>query len=278
MLVSAPERAQIQRIFVNAWGRVGNPREVKLRERLAPCCTDVVVNLNDCGDRSFRTFRSLRDYAESFAHFYELGLRVHVMSWVAPDALWIRSMAKTLAELVWGFGVEQAPLLDAEGKWASGFPGSRPATAELRHAARADAAALLRREFADLGLQYGVTDIPMVSEQVLRPLLRGAVYAMPQAHEFGLSLPGSIRRPGRYVAWTEKHWPSRLSPGTELIPHLAAYRRKQTAAGLRASIEAVRAHGRTAFGVWTDATFSRRDLREVLADYKRGITARAAAA
>lgn len=275
-----------RRILLNAWGRIGDPRQHKLRERYAECCTDVIVTVNGLRHvqrgkpGGYRHFRTFTDYAESFAHLYSLGVRVHLMSWLRPDPVWIRSMVTNLAGLVYGLGCERTVLLDLESAWTRGWPGKRPASRAQRLEGWQRSADLLNSCMAHegAGLRYGVTDVPMVDYEAIEPVVACADYVMVQAHEFGTALPGSIRRPGKLVDWTYDHWPQRLREGCELVPHLAAYRigkrpdRIQTAAGLRTSIETALGHGATSIAAWTSMSFAGAKLRRVLAEYKREFT------
>lgn len=258
----------LERIHLNAWGRVVKPSKRKLRERYARCCTDVIVTINGARDKRFRFFRPQVEYRNAFAHFRELGVRVHVMSWIRPDVAWIECMAGGLAELR-----EVAPfeslLVDAEGQWSRGWPRRERPRSRRERVAKWDALAGLTTTLLDgVGIPWGATDVPMVSWGVFGGLARRASYVMPQAHEFALRT--GIRRPGRLVRWTRDHWPQKLA-GAHLIPHLAAYGATQTGEGLRQSIETSLELGATEIAAWTGGEFRHRGCRKVLAEYKSQI-------
>lgn len=261
-------------INLTAWGSIAKSGRTarKRRERFAACATDVTVVINSRRWKKFRLYYTLDTYRNSFAHLRELGCRVHVMTWVRPDMDgWIEPMADGLAELKERAGFDTV-LLDAEGAWSRGFPGRRPRLRADRETAWNDCAALVRMLFTLRNLEYGVTDVPMVSWAVIRSLVMGAKYVMPQCHEFGARLTG-WNRPVRLVNWTHQNWPERLPAACDLRPHLAMYGRAQTGAGLRRSIEACIALGYPHIGGWTSRTFAGRGLRRVLAEYKSQIVA-----
>lgn len=265
----------LSRIYLNAWGLAANPKELKLRERYAPCCTDLHVTVNSASDTKWKPFRSMSDWVETAKHVNDLGLRLHPMVWARPDLEYQLRMVDWLAELQERAGFDTV-LLDAESAWSKGFPkGERPSQRSVREEVWALRAADLHMLLTMHGLEYDVTDVPMVDWKVVGPLFRGARRAFVQTHEFARTT-SSIRKPGRLIKWTYDVWPQRLQDTCALlVPHLAAYHygTKQTADGLRASIEAAVARRATAIGAWTSRSFYGAPLRQVLAEYKGRITA-----
>lgn len=235
----------VERTYLNAWGRIASPAQRRLRVLYSRLCTDVIVNLND-GNRGpdWHTFYTIEDYAVAFASLRQLGCRVHVMSWVRPQAGWLFPMVDQLLELCQRCEPESV-LLDLEGPW------SRSTSAE-----REDAAEVIGHEFDRL--TWGITDVPMVGWGKVAPLAEQADYWMPQIHTFGrregIKPRPWYRVPGKLEPWTHKKWGARLSEGQRIIPHLADYRvgnYRQTPQGLRASIGACYDLGYSEVAAWT---------------------------
>lgn len=263
---------RLDRLILNAWGRIADPKRAGLREHYAEVATDVVVNLNDGGRReNWHTFYALEDYVDAFAHLRALGLRVHVMTWVRPDFdRWAKPMLDGLSELREAAGFDSV-LLDLEGPWARGFPGRRPGPAD-RKRIRGEVAGLVGERFVAEGVEFGVTDVPRVAWSLVSPWLPFVSYVMPQCHGFAGRLPGSIRRPGKLVEEVfgegRLGWAPRLPEGVELIPHVAFYK-AQTNASTRAQIETAVACGAKSVAGWTGRNGPKRP--KVLRSYVREI-------
>ena len=234
----------IERTYLNAWGRIANPNNRKLRERYAELCTDVIINLNDGNAReTWFTFYQLDDYANAVDELEDLGCHVHFMTWVRPKAPWLNGMIDDCLELL-DRTQARSLLCDLEGPWA-----------RSKASKREDAAEAIGEAFC--GRDWGFTDVPMVKWSKVAPIAERASYWMPQCHTFGrrngIKPRPWYRTPGKLERWTHKKWSKRLEVGQRIIPHLADYNvgsYRQTAPGLRESIATCHELGYTELAAW----------------------------
>jgi len=183
-------------------------RDIKFARELGLGRLDLVIN-DFSGKRqptSFGTYN--RKMIEEFCRrAVDEGFAVHLMTWWMPHEKFIREGASELVDLV-GATRAMSVMIDAEEPWTLA---ARPMNYEEAGALTAEV----------LTVPFGVTGIGYASGPKLGPLVRRAVYMVPQCY----STAGNTLNPKTAAVSLSNLWRKRFGD-RELVVGLAGYRQK----------------------------------------------------
>ncbi len=173
--------------------------------------TDVVLVVNDIGDRTFRLRRNPDEIVKTAETLQGIQVDTHLMTWLYPFETYIRDSARVLLPLC-GRAKARSILFDVESNW------TRQSVNHERVVGH-----YFDRYYANAKCYLGVTSIASVRDSV-KPLIARCHYVLPQAYSttvFGCPDPRRcVYDPGVTQRFAHDKWKALNKP---IVMGLAAY-------------------------------------------------------